>query len=192
MNPTPLRALAPRRKQLLAAAAVSTALLLAACSGAGEPDGTTTSASATSGATVAATSSSATSSSASASSTATATATATAQTAIKELVAGFPAKVIPLPKGAQIQASSLETGSTVSTTSLTATTTETPAQILAFYTKSFTAQGFKAQPGDAVDGVPLKTYVRAAGEEIITVSVVVTSATSTFTVGATLLPASMK
>lgn len=188
MNPTPLRALEPRRKQLLAAAAVSTALLLGACSGAGETAGTTTSASATSGATVAATSSSASSTSASASS----TATATAQTAIKELVAGFPAKVIPLPKGAQIQASSLETGSTVSTTSLTATTTETPAQILAFYTKSFTAQGFKAQPGDAVDGVPLKTYVRAAGKEIITVSVVVTSATSTFTVGATLLPASMK
>lgn len=190
MNPTPLRALAPRRKQLLAAAAVSTALFLGACSGAAETPGTATTTSATSGATTAATATASAASSASAS--ASSTAVATAQTAIKELVAGFPAKVIPLPKGAQIQGSSLETGSTVSTTSLTATTAETPAQILAFYTKSFTAQGFKAQPGDAVDGVPLKTYVRADGQEIITVSVVVTSATSTFTVGATLLPASMK
>ena len=56
----------------------------------------------------------------------------------------------------------------------------------------FTDQGFKAQPGDAVDGVPLKTFIRAEGQEIITVSVIQTGATATFTVGATLLPASMK
>ena len=189
MNPTPLRALLPRHRQLLAAAAVSTALLLGACSGQGATVGPSTSVSASAAASATA---QAPGASATASGPVNSSAAPSAQTAVKELVAGFPAKVIELPKGAQIQSSSLEQGSPVSAASVTATTAQTPAQILAFYTKSLTGQGFTAQPGDAVDGVPLKTYVRAAGQEIVTVSVVVTSSTSTLTVGAALLPASLK
>ena len=95
-------------------------------------------------------------------------------------------------KGAQIQASSLVHGSPVSMASLTATITATPAAVLANYTKVLTKQGFKAQPGDAVDGVPTKTFVRAEGQEIVTVSIVKTGDTSTVTLGATLVPASFK
>lgn len=193
MNPTPLRALRPRRGQLLAAAAVSTALFLGACSGTAAPEGPST-APATGTAPASATAAPAATATGTAAATPSAgsTGTPTAQTAVKELVAGFPSTVIPLFKGAEIQTSSLEKTSPVSMASLTATTTAKPADILAYYTQTLAAQGFKAQPGDAVDGVPLKTYVRADGQEIVTVSVVVTSGTSTFTVGATLLPASLK
>ncbi|MEV8146126.1 hypothetical protein [Specibacter sp. NPDC078709] len=186
MNPTPLRALPSRRRQLVAAATVSAALFLGACSSPAGQDVPPTTAS------TSAPAPSATDSSASAAASASGTPAPSAETAVKELVAGFPTQVLPLPKGAAIQASSLEKGATVSVAQVTATTTETPAQILEFYTTSLTAQGFKAQPGDAVDGVPLKTYVRADGQEIVTVSVVVTSGTSTFTAGATLLPGSLK
>lgn len=188
MNPTPLRALPSRRRQLVAAATVSAALFLGACSSPAGQDVPPTTAS-TSAPAPSATDSSA---SAAASASASGTPAPSAETAVKELVAGFPTQVLALPKGAAIQASSLEKGATVSVAQVTATTTETPAQILEFYTTSLTAQGFKAQPGDAVDGVPLKTYVRADGQEIVTVSVVVTSGTSTFTAGATLLPGSLK
>lgn len=186
MNPTPLRALPSLRRPLLSAAAVSVALLLGACSSTAGQDAPPTSASAS----VSTPAASATSPTTSASPSG--TPIPSADTAVKELVAGFPSKILPLPKGAAIQTSSLEKGATESVAQLTATTTETPEQILAFYTTSLTAQGFKAQPGDSVDGIPLKTYVRAEGKEIVTVSVVVTSGTSTFTAGATLLPGSLK
>ena len=184
MNPTPLRALPSLRRQLVAATAVSAALLLGACSSPAGQETPTTSASASTP--------SASAPAATTSAPPSGTPAPSAETAVKELVAGFPSNVLPLPKGAAIQTSSLEKGATVSVAQVTATTTEAPAQILAFYTTSLTAQGFKAQPGDAVDGVPLKTYVRADGQEIVTVSVVVTSGTSTLTAGATLLPGSLK
>jgi hypothetical protein len=111
---------------------------------------------------------------------------------VKALVAGFPAGVLPLLPGAELQASSIEHAEPVSTASLTATATAAAADVLAYYTQAFTGQGFTAQPGDAVDGVPVKTFVRAGGQEILTVSIVQTGTTATFTLGATLLPASMK
>lgn len=95
-------------------------------------------------------------------------------------------------KGAEIQASSLVHGSPVSVASLTATIEATPAAVLANYSKVLAKQGFKAQPGDSVDGVPMKTFVRAEGQEIVTVSIVQTGDTATFTLGATLLPSSFK
>ncbi|MDJ0318181.1 MULTISPECIES: hypothetical protein [Arthrobacter] len=76
--------------------------------------------------------------------------------------------------------------------SMTASVTASSADVLAYYTKSLTSQGFEAQPGDAVDGVPLKTFVRAQGQEIATVSIVQSASTATFTIGATLLPASFR
>lgn len=108
------------------------------------------------------------------------------------MVAGFPTKVVPLMKGATVQASSVEHGTPVSTVTMTASVASSSADVLKYYTKVFTGQGFKAQAGDAVDGVPTKTYVRADGQEIVTVSIVQTAATATFTVGASLLPASFK
>lgn len=123
---------------------------------------------------------------------ATATATPTAQTAVKKLVEGFPFAAVPLMEKARIQVSSTEKAGPVSLASMTASITAGSAEVLDYYTKAFTAQGFTAQPGDAVDGVPLKTFVRTGGQEVATVSVIEEAGTATFTVGATLLPAAFK
>ncbi|SEE16262.1 hypothetical protein SAMN04489740_0790 [Arthrobacter alpinus] len=178
------RTLTATRTRLAAAAATAAVVLLTACS---SPAPSESSSAAPQG-----TASQSTAATASSSAVPTATAAPSAETAVKELVAGFPATVLPLMKGAQIQTSSIQHAEPVSTAALTATVTAPSADVLSYYTKAFTDQGFKAQPGDAVDGVPLKTFVRADGAEILTVSVIQTASTATFTLGATLLPASFK
>ncbi|MFQ4150425.1 hypothetical protein AAGW05_17360 [Arthrobacter sp. LAPM80] len=164
------------RKSLLAAAAGSAVVLMAACSSPAPSASPTATAPATTVATAPATT----------------TAAPSQESAVKKLVAGFPSTVLPLMKGAEIQSSSIAHAVPVSQASLTASVTASSADVLAYYTKVFTDQGFKAQPGDSVDGVPVKTFVRAEGQEILTVSIVQTAATATFTLGATLLPASFK
>lgn len=174
------------RRGLMAASASAAVVLLAACSGT-PGDGASTATTTTAPATAVSSASAAPSASPTAG-----TGTPTAESAIKELVAGFPATAVPLMKGAEIQATSIAHAGPVSTASMTATITDTSANVLAHYTKVFTDQGFAAQPGDSVDGVPLKTFVRTGGQEIATVSVVQTGSTATFTIGATLLQASFK
>ncbi|WP_287929727.1 hypothetical protein [Arthrobacter sp.] len=173
-----------------AAAALAGALLLTGCSGApatpaaspatGAPDGPATAAPATAASVPAD------------SATAAAGATPTAQTATKELVAGFPTKLIPLMKGATVQASSLQRSTPLSVASLTETVTAKPADVMAYYTKVYLAQKFTALPGDSVDGTPSKTFVRSSGQENVNVAVVQTGTTATVTVGANVLPASLK
>ncbi|MGP9502507.1 hypothetical protein ACT3TS_09875 [Specibacter sp. AOP5-B1-6] len=192
----PGRTMPLARRRMLAVAASAAVVLLAACSSPASPEKTPAASSSASAAAKSATATaSPTSTPASASTSAapaTSTAAASAKSAVKKLVAGFPVTVLPLMKSAEIQASSLEHSTPVSVASLTASVKASSADVLAHYTKIFTDQGFTAQPGDAVDGVPLKTFVRAQGQEIVTVSVVQTASTATFTVGATLLPASFK
>lgn len=174
------------RRGLMAASASAAVVLLAACSGTsggGASTAATTPAAATASSTPSATPSA---------SPTTGTGTPTAESAVKELVPGFPATAVPLMKGAEIQATSIAHAGPVSTASMTATITASSADVLAHYTKVFTDMGFTAQPGDSVDGVPLKTFVRTGGQEIATVSVVQTGSTATFTIGATLLQASFK
>jgi hypothetical protein len=180
-----LRTGVPWQRQLLAPAALA-AVLLSSCSGASN-NAATTAAPPTSAA-----ASTTPAASATATASATAGATPTAVTAVKELVDGFPTKLIPLMTGADVQASSLQRSTPLSVASLTATVTAKSADVLAYYTKVFTGQGFTAQPGDSVEGVPLKTFVRAAGQEVVTVSVVQTGSTATVTIGANVLPASLK
>ncbi len=182
-SPRTGRTLPLRRTRLAAAAATAAVALLTACSSPAPSDPSPNASATVSQGTTAAASSSAS---------ATATAAPSADTAVKELVTGFPVTVMPLMKGAQIQASSVQHAEPVSLASLTATATAPSADVLSYYTKVFTDQGFKAQPGDSVDGVPMKTFVRAEGQEIVTVSVIQTASTATFTLGATLLPASFK
>lgn len=187
LHPTALhqRPLLLSRRGLLASMAGSAVVLLAACSGSGTGTGTAGTPTTTGTAVPQSTASQSTASQG----TTTAPGTGPAKAG---LVAGFPSTVLPLMPGAVLEVSSLEKAEPVSTASLTATVTATPAAVLDFYTASFAAQGFTAQPGDAVDGTPLKTFLRADGQEIVTVSVVQSADTATFTLGATLLPASIK
>lgn len=180
-----------------AAAALAGALLLTGCSGApatpaaspatGVPDGSATAAPATAASVPAGSATPA-----AGSATAAAGATPTAQTATKELVAGFPTKLIPLMKGATVQASSLQRSTPLSVASLTETVTAKPADVMAYYTKVYLAQKFTALPGDSVDGTPSKTFVRSSGQENANVAVVQTGTTATVTVGANVFPASLK
>ncbi|WP_258067270.1 hypothetical protein [Arthrobacter sp. GMC3] len=169
-----------RRAYRPAATALAAILLLSGCSGAPSPTPSTTSSPVT------------TQSSTASAPPSTASATPTAESAVKELVAGFPTQLIPLMPGATVTSSSLQRSTPLSSAALTATITATSADVLTYYTKVFTDQGFTAQPGDAVDGLPLKTFVRADGQEIVTVSVVQSGETATATIGANVLPASLK
>ncbi|WP_245933487.1 hypothetical protein [Arthrobacter livingstonensis] len=170
--------------QLPATAAVAAVVLLSGCYG-----GTGTTPSGSPGASAVTATSAITPSP---SSPAAAGASPTAETAQKELVAGFPSKLIPLMKGAEVQTSSLQRSTPISVASLTATLTAKPADVLAYYTKVYLGQSFTALPGDSVDGTPTKTFVRDAGKESVVVGVVQTGSTATVTIGANVVPASLK
>lgn len=181
----PLLAPFVSRRTILTAAVGSAAVVLSACSNSGaQTSGTETSA---------VTGGTAASSQATDSASAAATASPSpAAPPVTELVAGFPSSVLVLMPGAMIEASSIEKSEPLSTASVTASVTATSAEVLEFYTGSFTRQGFTAQPGDSVDGIPSKTFLRAGGQESVTVSVVQSGAKATFTLGATLLAASFQ
>ncbi|WP_256128058.1 hypothetical protein [Arthrobacter sp. SDTb3-6] len=166
------------------AAALAAAMLLTGCSGGTAPAATVATTAAAVPATAGPTSSS--------TSSATAAATPTALTAKDKLVAGFPARLIPVMKGAQVQSSSLQHSTPLSVATLIETVTAKPADVLAFYTKVYEGQKFTALKGEKVDGTPLKTFVRSAGQETVNVAVVETGNTATVTIGANVLPASLK
>ncbi len=174
------------RRQLPAVAVLTAAMLLSGCSA-----NTAAPAPATAGAASGPGTPSVSPTAAGAAS-AVASAGPTAETAKKELVDGFPSTLIPLMKGAEVQASSLQRSTPVSVASLTATVTATPDAVLSYYSKVYTGQKFTALPGDSVDGVPTKTFVRASGKESVVVGVVQTGATATVTIGANVFPASLK
>ena len=74
--------------------------------------------------------------------------------------------------------------------SLTATSSASAEEILAFYTAHFEKLGFTALEGDAVDSTPAKDFARTSGSETETanVSVVTREGSSIYTVGANVLP----
>ncbi|WP_246295658.1 hypothetical protein [Arthrobacter wenxiniae] len=185
-NIAPLRPGRRLRWALPAGAVLAAAMALTGCSGSPATPAASSSVGAPA-ASMASSSSPAGSATAGASS-----ATPTAETATKELVAGFPVKLIPLMKGAEVQASSLQRTTPISVASLTETVTAKPADVLAYYTKVYEGQKFTALPGNSVDGTPSKTFVRASGQESVNVAIVQTGTTSTVTVGASVLPASLK
>jgi len=131
---------------------------------------------------------------ASANPTATGTGTPTAVAGVNELVAGFPSKLIPLMKGAKVEGSSVQRSTPLSIAALTASITAPAADVMKYYSKVFTDQGFKAQTvaPTPVDNVLAATFVRGAQPEIVTISIKQTGALSTVTIGANVLPASLK
>lgn len=177
------------RRAAIAAAGLATALLLTGC-GAGSSGGGSGSTGAGSP------SASAPPSSGPASAQAPATSQAaqnpSASATVGALVPGFPSTLIPLMSGAAVQSSSLDKSKPLVTASLVASTAAKTEDILAFYTKSLQDQGFTALPGDAVGSVASKDFTRANGQETVNLAVVPSGATATFTIGANVLPASLK
>jgi len=175
------------RPGIVAAAAVALALMLAGCSsGSSGSQGSTGAASSTAG--TGTSSSASTSNSATSSMSQNASSTAT----VGALVPGFPSTLIPLMPGAMVQSSSLDKSKPLVTASLVASSSAKSDDVLAFYTKALQDQGFTALPGDTVGSVPSKDFTRADGKETVNISVVPSGSSVTFTIGANVLPASLK
>ncbi|MGO4385211.1 hypothetical protein [Specibacter sp. RAF43] len=170
--------------RLSGVAAVSAVVALAGCSGAPATPGGTGPAGSGTGASQGSPSAPPSSGSAGA--------TSSAESTVKALVAGFPVKLIPLMGGAVIGQSTLERGTPISKAGVTFDVSAKTADVMAYYAKVFTGQSFTALPGTEVAGVPTKTFVRANGRESVVVSAVQSGPTSTVTVGATVLAASLK
>jgi hypothetical protein len=107
------------------------------------------------------------------------------------LVAGFPQTLLPLMPGAKVVASSFDTSSSPATVALVGSVAAKPASVVAFYTKTLEAQGFKAVPGNAVGAVHSKDFVRA-GTETVNIAVPESAGVSTFTIGANVAAGSVK
>lgn len=184
----PLRTARRGPRAALAAAGLSAALLVAGCgSGGSAPEST---AAASSAGSVTPSPSAASSPSASASTPATQNPKATAT--VGALVSGFPTTLIPLMPGATLQSTSLDKTKPLVTASLVATTKAKSADVITFYSDALQKQGFTALPGDAVGSVASKDFTRAKGAETVNLALVVTGSSVTFTVGANVLPASLK
>ncbi|HEY8294783.1 MAG TPA: hypothetical protein VIG41_05550 [Micrococcaceae bacterium] len=179
------------RRAAIAAAGVATALLLAGC-GAGSSVGGSGSAGAGSPSASAPSSSGPAVSSARAPASSPAAQNPSASATVGALVPGFPSTLIPLMSGARVQSSSLDKSKPLVTASLVASTAAKSEDIIAFYTKALQDQGFTALPGDAVGSVTSKDFTRANGQETVNLAVVPSGATATFTIGANVLPASLK
>lgn len=103
---------------------------------------------------------------------------------------GFPEALVPVFAGSEPTASSFEDDGQLLTASLTASSSASPEEILAFYTAHFEGLGFAALEGDAVESTPAKDFARTTGSETETANVSVTTrnGSSIYTVGANVLP----
>jgi hypothetical protein len=179
------------RPGTLAAAVLALALMLAGCSSgsSGNGQGSTGAASSAGGTD---TSSSAPAAGSAGASTTAAPQNASSTATVGALVPGFPSTLIPLMSGATVQSSSLDKSKPLVTASLVASSSAKSDDVLAFYTKALQDQGFTALPGDTVGSVPSKDFTRADGKETVNVAVVPSGSSVTFTIGANVLPASLK
>lgn len=107
------------------------------------------------------------------------------------LVAGFPAKLLPVMPGAKVISSSFDKTTTPATAALVGNVSSPAATVIAFYTKELEAQGFKAVPGDNVGAVASKDFLRG-DNETVNISVVEANGVSTFTIGANVAGESAK
>lgn len=128
---------------------------------------------------------------ASAAATASPSATPGTSATVGALVAGFPAKLLPVMPGAKVVASSFDKSTSPATAALVGSTSAKPAAVVAYYTKALEAQGFRPVPGNTVGSVASKDFVRA-GNETVNIAVPQTGGVSTFTIGANVAPESVK
>jgi hypothetical protein len=93
--------------------------------------------------------------------------------------------------GAKVVSSSFDKTTVPATVALVGSLTAPAADVLAFYTKTLAAQGFKAVPGETVGALPSKDFLRG-DNETVNISVMQTTGVSTFTIGANVAAESVK
>lgn len=192
-------------RRLSAATALATAVLaIAACSGPSAGSATST-ASASS-----APSSSATSS-ASATASGSASASASASSSVGAIAAGFPSKTLPLMPGSSALSTSFDASTTPATASLVASSsTSDAAQMLDYYTKVLTDEGFAAVPAAsagskqdkgatasasnaiAAAGTLVRDFIRSNGSESANITVVTANGQAVATTSVSVAPSSLK
>ncbi|WP_415853977.1 hypothetical protein [Sinomonas sp. G460-2] len=140
----------------------------------------------------AAASSPSSSASASASGSARSTPSGSASATVNALVPGFPQQVVPIMPGATTLQTSYDATANPQTASLVASTSATADQILDYYAGQFTGQGFTAAAKTKVGTTDSQDFVRSGGKETVNVAVVVVNGRTTFTVGASVAPGTIK
>jgi hypothetical protein len=108
------------------------------------------------------------------------------------MVAGFPTKLIPVMPGSTPLSTSYDATATPSTASLVASTNAAPGDILSFYAGQFSAQGFTSVPATKVGSTDSQDFVRSGGKETVNVAVVEVNGRTTYTVGASVAPGTIK
>ncbi|MEA5456875.1 hypothetical protein SPF06_19305 [Sinomonas sp. JGH33] len=127
-----------------------------------------------------------------ASASASATPSGSSSATVNAMVPGFPTQLIPIMPGATPLSTSYDASANPQAASLVASTSSTSDQILDFYSKAFTAQGFTAVAKTKVGTTDSQDFVRSGGKETINVAVVVVNGRTTFTVGASVAPGTIK
>jgi hypothetical protein len=167
----------PTRRSAVAALAVAGAVALGGCSGGAEPAEPTGSASSQAPATTG------TAGTTAATATGSPTETAT-DSAVGELVEGFPTDVVPVLPGAEVTVSAVVPSEGRRQVTLAGETTQAADAVLRFYRDALVAQGFTETSPTQPSGVVGATFSRGeGGADILTLTVTSSGGAQQFTIG---------
>ncbi|MCC3270579.1 hypothetical protein MUG94_06425 [Arthrobacter gengyunqii] len=120
------------------------------------------------------------------------TATPSATSTSGAIAEGFPTDLIPLLPGSTALTTSFEETSTLFTASLSGKTDSSAEEILAFYAKTFSAQGFTPADPEVQDPATVQQFVRSGGDDTANVTVVSRDGSFFYTASINTLPESAK
>ena len=103
---------------------------------------------------------------------------------------GFPTDLIPVMPGSTPLTTSFEETAELFTASLSAKTAAGTEEILAYYARSFQAQGFTAAEPEVQAAATVQQFIRSGADD--TANVAVVKGSSTFTASINVLPESAK
>lgn len=132
------------------------------------------------------------SASAGASESAGSTASPSATSTSEAIAEGFPTDLIPLLPGSTALTTSFEETSTLFTASLSGSTDAPAKEILAFYAKAFSDQGFTPSDPEVQDPATVQQFVRSDGDDTANVTVVSRDGSFFYTASINTLPESAK
>lgn len=120
------------------------------------------------------------------------TASPSADSTSSAIAEGFPSDLIPLLPGSTALTTSFEETSTLFTASLSGRTDSTTEEILDFYAKTFSDQGFTPAEPEVQDPATVQQFVRSGGDDTANVTVVSRDGSLFYTASINTLPESAK
>ncbi|MET4061344.1 hypothetical protein ABIB35_002914 [Arthrobacter sp. UYP6] len=188
------------KKPLIALTAAALALVAAGCTpasentnaGTGETSATASPAPGSASPTASGSASPGTSTTTGASPSASSTTTASPSSTSSAIADGFPTNLVPVMPGSTPLTTSFEETSKLFTASLSATTDAPAKEILAFYAKTFTAQGFTPADPEVRKTATVQQFSRSGADDTANVTVVPREGGFTYTASINTLPESAK